>query len=193
MVARLVLDAMGNFSPIVRQVHRAPRVWPESGSAQGPRIHSACFQASLALAWQACPSRSWVCLANWSAIPNVPCHFLALTLAPSVRAPRPLLAPGQVRWGQKPDGVCLVVGGCARGFPEERNKSSDIIYTDSDLVSIANSPCQLFWEVGTAPVKQMPHWRLDARGRTPFCAWDTAVCQGLLGCRSTGTCAAGAM
>jgi lycopene cyclase CruP len=24
---------------------------------------------------------------------------------------------GQMRWGQKPDGICLVVGTCARGFP----------------------------------------------------------------------------
>lgn len=37
----------------------------------------------------------------------------------------------QVRWGQKPDGVCLVVGGCARGFDPARNTTGDVIYTAS--------------------------------------------------------------
>lgn len=27
----------------------------------------------------------------------------------------------QARWGQRPDGVCLVVGTCSRGFPPEQN------------------------------------------------------------------------
>lgn len=52
----------------------------------------------------------------------------------------------QIRWGRKPDGVCLVVGGCARGFPEDRNTTSDVIYTDTDLVTVGQSPCQFFWE-----------------------------------------------
>jgi len=30
----------------------------------------------------------------------------------------------QARHGQKPDGVCLVVGSCARGFAEEANQSA---------------------------------------------------------------------
>ena len=37
----------------------------------------------------------------------------------------------QARWGQKPDGVCLVVGACARGFDESANESADLIYTTS--------------------------------------------------------------
>ena len=38
----------------------------------------------------------------------------------------------QLRWGQKPDGVCLVVGGCAGGFDPEFNKTADVICTVSD-------------------------------------------------------------
>jgi hypothetical protein len=37
------------------------------------------------------------------------------------------------RWGQKPDGVCLVVGGCARGFDPDTNTTADIIYTNTDM------------------------------------------------------------
>lgn len=35
----------------------------------------------------------------------------------------------QVRWGQKPDGVCLVVGSCCRGFDPARNTTGDVIAT----------------------------------------------------------------
>ncbi|CAI5474698.1 unnamed protein product [Closterium sp. Yama58-4] len=52
----------------------------------------------------------------------------------------------QARWGQKPDGVCLVVGTCARGFPPETNTVGDIIFTTSPTISLAQSPLQLFWE-----------------------------------------------
>ncbi|CAI7881610.1 unnamed protein product [Closterium sp. NIES-54] len=52
----------------------------------------------------------------------------------------------QARWGQKPDGVCLVVGTCARGFPPETNSMGDIIFTTSPTISLGKSPLQLFWE-----------------------------------------------
>lgn len=32
----------------------------------------------------------------------------------------------QIRHGQKPDGVCLVVGTCARGFPADKNTSGEL-------------------------------------------------------------------
>ena len=35
----------------------------------------------------------------------------------------------QVRWGHKPDGVCLVVGTCSRGFDPASNTTGDVIYT----------------------------------------------------------------
>ncbi|BFI33798.1 hypothetical protein MPTK2_4g18450 [Marchantia polymorpha subsp. ruderalis] len=50
----------------------------------------------------------------------------------------------QVRWGQRPDGVCLVVGTCARGF--ENNTSSDVIYTNLPVLDVGKSKLQLFWE-----------------------------------------------
>jgi hypothetical protein len=37
----------------------------------------------------------------------------------------------QARWGQKPDGVCLVVGACCRGFPPDRNTTGDVIFTNT--------------------------------------------------------------
>jgi hypothetical protein len=37
----------------------------------------------------------------------------------------------QVRWGQKPDGICLVVGSCARGFDAATNTTGDVIFTTS--------------------------------------------------------------
>lgn len=73
----------------------------------------------------------------------------------------------QVRWGSKPDGVCLVVGACNRGHRPEDNTTGDVICTTENLrlstdasraaVKMAASgeaaasaevrDCQLFWEV----------------------------------------------
>ncbi|GAB4859311.1 hypothetical protein Ancab_010773 [Ancistrocladus abbreviatus] len=50
----------------------------------------------------------------------------------------------QVRHGRKPDGVCLVVGSCARGFKD--NDTSDVIYSSSSVKKIGSSEVQLFWE-----------------------------------------------
>jgi lycopene cyclase CruP len=46
----------------------------------------------------------------------------------------------QARQGQKADAVCLVVGTCATGFPE--NRSGDLIYTFTPI----EHQCQYFWE-----------------------------------------------
>ena len=35
----------------------------------------------------------------------------------------------QMRWGHKPDGVCLVVGACNRGHDPATNATGDLIYT----------------------------------------------------------------
>ena len=82
----------------------------------------------------------------------------ALALAPRL---------AQIRWGHKPDGVCLVVGACNRGHRPEDNTSGDVICTTDDL-RLGRRPgaaaprrngagdgaaeaevrdCQLFWEV----------------------------------------------
>ncbi|RWW34119.1 hypothetical protein GW17_00001127 [Ensete ventricosum] len=51
----------------------------------------------------------------------------------------------QIRSCRKPDGVCLVVGSCSRGFSE--NTSSDIIFSSSSVKKVQETPLQYFWEV----------------------------------------------
>ena len=46
----------------------------------------------------------------------------------------------QVRNGKKPDAVCIVVGSCAAGYPE--NKTGDLIYSFTPIIN----QCQYFWE-----------------------------------------------
>jgi lycopene cyclase CruP len=46
----------------------------------------------------------------------------------------------QARSGQKPDAVCLVVGSCAQGFPE--NTTGDLLASFTPL----QNQCQYFWE-----------------------------------------------
>jgi len=50
----------------------------------------------------------------------------------------------QIRGNRKPDGVCLVVGSCAEGFPQERNESADLIRTVTDIEEDYRG--QYFWE-----------------------------------------------
>jgi flavin-dependent dehydrogenase len=57
----------------------------------------------------------------------------------------------QIRHGQRPDGICMVVGTCARGFDPEKNKTGDVIVTaaPSESPSGSNSELtnmQMFWE-----------------------------------------------
>lgn len=59
----------------------------------------------------------------------------------------------QMRGGRKPDGVCLVVGSCARGFTN--NSTSDVIYSSSSVKKVGESEVQYFWEAfpaGSGPV-----------------------------------------
>ena len=46
----------------------------------------------------------------------------------------------QARQGTKPDAVCVVVGSCAEGFPD--NKTGDLIYSFTPIIN----NCQYFWE-----------------------------------------------
>ncbi|NET88272.1 MAG: FAD-binding oxidoreductase [Kamptonema sp. SIO1D9] len=46
----------------------------------------------------------------------------------------------QARQGEKPEGVCLVVGSCAQGYPE--NKIGDLIVSFTPI----QNQCQYFWE-----------------------------------------------
>ena len=46
----------------------------------------------------------------------------------------------QARKGTKPEAVCVVVGSCAQGFPE--NNTGDLIYSFTPIIN----HCQYFWE-----------------------------------------------
>jgi lycopene cyclase CruP len=46
----------------------------------------------------------------------------------------------QARKGQKPDGVCLVVGSCAQGYPQ--NETGDLLVSFTPILH----QCQYFWE-----------------------------------------------
>jgi len=53
----------------------------------------------------------------------------------------------QQRYGDKPDGVCCVVGSCAGGYEKETNVQGDLIYTNSPIQDKgANGQLQYFWE-----------------------------------------------
>ncbi|KAL8464755.1 hypothetical protein ACS0TY_034313 [Phlomoides rotata] len=59
----------------------------------------------------------------------------------------------QIRRGRRPDGVCLVVGSCCRGFKE--NATSDVIYSSASVKSVGQSVAQYFWEAfpaGSGPL-----------------------------------------
>ncbi|CAM9131969.1 unnamed protein product [Phaeothamnion confervicola] len=53
----------------------------------------------------------------------------------------------QRRWGIKPDGVCLVVGSCARGFDPTKNTAGDVIYANTPVIRKDDKVAvQYFWE-----------------------------------------------
>ncbi|KAL3509856.1 hypothetical protein ACH5RR_029257 [Cinchona calisaya] len=59
----------------------------------------------------------------------------------------------QIRCGRKPDGVCLVVGSCCRGFKE--NSRSDVIYSSASIKEVGESQAHYFWEAfpaGSGPM-----------------------------------------
>ena len=48
----------------------------------------------------------------------------------------------QIRGPVEPDGICVVVGGCASGFNPSNNTYSDVIYTDTPITEKASSQLQ---------------------------------------------------
>lgn len=62
----------------------------------------------------------------------------------------------QIRGPVEPDGICIVVGSCARGFDPLKNTYGDVIYTNSEIVKRetipsssaqkSSSQLQYFWE-----------------------------------------------
>jgi lycopene cyclase CruP len=67
-----------------------------------------------------------------------PTQFTARLLLDAMGHGSPIVQ--QARQGQRPVGVCLVVGTCAQGFPESR--SGDLIYSFTPI----QNQCQYFWE-----------------------------------------------
>ncbi|GFQ07229.1 hypothetical protein PHJA_002867000 [Phtheirospermum japonicum] len=58
-----------------------------------------------------------------------------------------------IRRGRKPDGVCLVVGSCCRGFKE--NTKSDVIFSNASAKRVGQSVAHYFWEAfpaGSGPL-----------------------------------------
>ncbi|KAD6794430.1 hypothetical protein E3N88_05326 [Mikania micrantha] len=59
----------------------------------------------------------------------------------------------QIRGNRKPDGVCLVVGSCCRGFKD--NYRSDVIFSSAEVKQVGGSEAQYFWEAfpaGSGPL-----------------------------------------
>lgn len=48
----------------------------------------------------------------------------------------------QARQGKAPDGICVVVGSCARGYEQKQNETGDLL---ASITAIEND-CQYFWE-----------------------------------------------
>ena len=47
----------------------------------------------------------------------------------------------QMRAGKKPDGVCLVVGSCCRGFDPSKNTTGIAASRISQCLSVLKGPC----------------------------------------------------
>lgn len=61
----------------------------------------------------------------------------------------------QIRNGRQPDGVCLVVGSCCRGFKE--NYTSDVIFSSASVNMVGQSEVHYFWEAfpaGSGPLER---------------------------------------
>ncbi len=69
----------------------------------------------------------------------------------------------QARNGTKPEGICIVVGSCAKGYP--KNDTGDLIYTFTPIID----RCQYFWEAFPARDGRTTYMfsYLDARPERP--------------------------
>jgi flavin-dependent dehydrogenase len=81
----------------------------------------------------------------------------------------------QVRGAVEPDGICIVVGTCARGFLPQNNTYGDLIYTDTPITQFSSSKGQIFWEAfptGSSPSDRTTYMftYLDARKERPSVA-----------------------
>ena len=78
----------------------------------------------------------------------------------------------QARGAVEPDGICIVVGSCARGFDASNNTYSDVIYTDTPVTHKSTSSLQYFWEAfpaGSGPTDRTTYLftYMDAKKERP--------------------------
>lgn len=80
----------------------------------------------------------------------------------------------QLRGPVAPDGVCVVVGTCASGFPTHNNTYSDLIYTNTPIIrtKLSSVPVQYFWEAfpaGSGPADRTSYMftYMDAQPARP--------------------------
>ena len=84
-----------------------------------------------------------------------------------------------MRGPAEPDGICVVVGSCARGFDATNNTYSDVIYTDTPITAKTGasgaSSLQYFWEAfpaGSGPTDRTTYLftYMDAKSERPSVA-----------------------
>jgi len=82
----------------------------------------------------------------------------------------------QIRGPVEPDGICVVVGSCARGFLAANNTYSDVIYTDTPITVKGSEETpvglQYFWEAfpaGSSPTDRTTYLftYMDAKPERP--------------------------
>jgi hypothetical protein len=120
---RLLLDCMGHYSPIVKQIRG--RAKPE-----GICLVVGCRRWAAAPAPASAPAPAAALLQQQPSRPG--CNA-----APSAHHARPEARPERRRCR-----CVLQVGGCAEGLPAELNTSADLLYTMTD----ATDGLQLYWE-----------------------------------------------
>lgn len=85
----------------------------------------------------------------------------------------------QQRYGQQPDGICIVVGSCAGGYDAETNTIGDIIYTNTEIQDkAANGKLQYFWEtfpVGIGGKHNAPDKKTDVKTTYMFSYLDASA------------------
>jgi hypothetical protein len=126
--ARLMLDCMGHYSPVVKQIRGTPATAPRAPARrpiQPPRWARPCARARAGPGPGAAPAPLF------AKSPE--------RIRPCATCPSPPLPPAGKA---KPEGMCLVVGGCADGFPPELNRTADLLYSFTDSAA----DMQLFWE-----------------------------------------------
>ena len=119
---RLLLDCMGHYSVSQGVVARPWGSNAEMGAGVSQpeyfKVDAVCARS--ALRWRRSEEASEIQACAHKVTDNLPPSSLAQDIVKQMR--------GLV----KPDGVCMVVGSCAEGFPRSKNTTADLLYTLDD-------------------------------------------------------------